>query len=165
MLDFHPFVVHFAIALLLVSVLFDVLSVTMERPHLQTVGWWNLFLGFLASLFAVITGLYAKNSAIFTEGVFPLLTYHQYLGIATAIVFTVLFVWRSSNQRALPERRRSWYLGGAVLGAILLIATGFIGGLLVFEHGANVEEVQRLQQEVKELHQYLPDSVTVEFSE
>jgi len=69
MLDFHPFVVHFAVALLIISVLFDVVAVTTHRPHFENVGWWNLFIGFFASVFAVITGLYAKNSANFGTGI------------------------------------------------------------------------------------------------
>ncbi|MBS1272193.1 MAG: hypothetical protein MAGBODY4_01333 [Candidatus Marinimicrobia bacterium] len=151
MLDFHPFVVGFAVALLSVSVLFDILAVTTDRPHLQTVGWWNLFLGFLVALFAVITGLYAKNSAIFTEGVESLLPYHQYLGIATAVIFTVLFVWRSSMDRRIRQKWRILYLTVAIIGTITLLTTGFIGGQLVFEHGANVQEVKELQQRIEHL--------------
>lgn len=161
MLDIHPFVVHFAVALLTVSVLFDLLSVTADRPHLQNAGWWNLFLGFLAALFAVITGLYAKNNAIFTQGVIPLLTYHQYLGIGTAVIFTLLFVWRSYSGRNLPGRWEKYYLGVAILGVLVLLTTGLVGGLMVFEHGANVEEVKRLHEVIEQLQPYAPDSLQI----
>jgi len=134
-----------------VSVLFDVLAVTTDRPYLQTVGWWNLLLGFLAVLFAVITGLYAKNSAIFTEGVEAVLGYHQYFGIATASVFTVLFIWRSNMNRVIRERWQTLYLSVAIIGTILVLTTGFLGGQLVFEHGANVQEVKELQMQIEQL--------------
>lgn len=160
MLDLHPFVVGFAVALLSTSVVFDMLAVTTDRPHLQTVGWWNLFLGFLAVLFAVITGLYAKNSAIFTEGVKSLLPYHQYLGIATAGIFTVLFVWRSSMDRNIRKKWRVLYLSVAAAGTITLLTTGFLGGQMVFEHGANVQEVKKLHLKIEQLEtsQTIPDS-------
>jgi len=151
MLDFHPFVVGFAVALLSVSVLFDILAIATDRPHLQTVGWWNLFLGFFAALFAVITGLYAKNSAIFTDGVHTVLGYHQYLGIITAGIFTVLFIWRSSMNREIRQKWRILYLTVAIIGTITLLTTGFLGGQMVFEHGANVREVKELQQKIEQL--------------
>ncbi len=159
MLDFHPFVVHFAVALLTVSVLFDLLAVTTDRPQLQTVGWWNLFTGFLAALFAVITGLYAKNSAILTSGTATLLPLHEYLGIGTALVFTVLFIWRSSTGRKISDKWRTLYLTVAIVGVLAVLTTGFIGGLMVFEHGINVEEVGRLQQRIQQLEPYVPDSL------
>ena len=164
MLDLHPFVVGFAVALLSTSVLFDMLAVTTERPHLLTVGWWNLFLGFLAVLFAVITGLYAKNSAFFTEGVYSILGYHQYLGVATAAIFTVLFVWRSGMNREIQEKWRVLYLSVASLGTIILLTTGFLGGQMVFEHGANVQEVKQLQVKIEQLESTYnrPDSTSQE---
>jgi len=151
MLDFHPFVVHFAVALLLVSVLFDILSVSTQREHLQMVGWWNLFLGFLAALFAVITGLYAKNSAFFPDSATGLILYHQYTAFGTLAIFTILFIWRSSTNRVISPRWRNYYLTLAVTGAILLLATGFLGGQMVFEHGTNVEPVRELQQTIDSL--------------
>ncbi|MCF7804168.1 MAG: DUF2231 domain-containing protein [Candidatus Marinimicrobia bacterium] len=151
MLDLHPFVVGFAVALLTVSVVFDLLAITTDRPHLQTVGWWNLFLGFFAALFAVITGLYAKNSAIFTDGVDTVLGYHQYFGIATACVFTLLFIWRSNMDRVIRKRWQALYLTVAIIGTVLVLTTGFLGGQLVFEHGTNVQEVKELQIKVEQL--------------
>jgi len=156
MLDFHPFVVHFAVALLLVSVLFDVLSVSTQRQHLQLVGWWNLFLGFLAALFAVITGLYAKNSAFFPDSAGILILYHQYTGFGTLAIFTILFIWRSSMNRIILPRWQNYYLTLAVTGAIVLIATGFLGGQMVFEHGTNVEPVRELQQTIDSLQARSP---------
>ena len=160
MLDFHPFVVHFAVALLVVSVLFDIIAVTTNRHHLEIVGWWNLFLGFFASLFAVITGLYAKNSASFGSGIEPLLTYHQYLGIATAAIFTGLFVWRSGMDRKIRARWRNLYLTASVIGVLVLLTAGLIGGQLVHEHGANVKEVKLLRQQVNQLQEKLPADST-----
>lgn len=163
MLDIHPFVIHFAIALLVVSVLFDIVAVSTERPHLQTAGWWNLFLGFFAALFAVITGLYAKNSAFITPDTKSLLFYHQYLGIATAVIFTGLFIWRSGMNRVIQPRWRGLYLAISGLGVVVVLTVGFIGGLMVYEHGANVDAVKTLNQKVNILEQQLqPDSTAVD---
>lgn len=151
MLDLHPFTVQFAVALLLVSVLFDILAMTTDRPHLHLVGWWNLFVGFLASLFAVITGLYAKNNASFTSEIYPVLTYHQWLGIAVAALFTILFVWRSSMQRQIYDRWKTIYISVSIFSAIVLLTTGLLGGQLVFQHGANVEKVKKLRQQIEQL--------------
>ena len=156
MLDLHPFTVQFAVALLSVSVLFDILAMTTDRPHLHLVGWWNLFIGFLASLFAVITGLYAKNSASFTSDIFPLLTYHQWLGIAVAALFTILFVWRSSMQRQIYDRWKTAYISVSLISALVLLTTGLLGGQLVFQHGANVEKVKELRQQIEQLQSEFP---------
>ncbi len=160
MLDLHPFTVQFAIALLTVSVLFDTMAVTTNRPHFHVVGWWNLFLGFLASLFAVITGLYAKNNASFTPDIFPLLSYHQWLGIGVALLFTLLFVWRSSMQRKIYKEWQVPYLSVAIISAIILLITGLLGGQLVFQHGANVEKVEELRQEIQLLERQSAEKST-----
>ena len=156
MLDLHPFTVQFAVALLSVSVLFDILAMTTDRPHLHLVGWWNLFLGFLASLFAVITGLYAKNNASFTSDIFPVLTYHQWLGIVVAALFTILFVWRSSMQRQIYEKWKTAYTALSIISALVLLTTGLLGGQLVFQHGANVEKVKELRQQIEQLQNESP---------
>lgn len=163
MLDIHPFVVHFAIALLAVSVLFDVVAVATDRPHLQVAGWWNLFLGFFAALFAVITGLYAKNSAFISPNTQTLLSYHQYLGITTAIIFTGLFIWRSGMKRKIQRKWQGLYLTVAVLGVVLLLTVGLLGGQMVYEHGANVDAVRVLNKKVHVLeHRLQTDSTRVD---
>jgi len=156
MLDLHPFTVQFAVALLSVSVLFDILAMTTDRPHLHLVGWWNLFLGFLASLFAVITGFYAKNNSSFTSDIFPVLTYHQWLGIVVAALFTILFVWRSSMQRQIYEKWKTAYTALSIISALVLLTTGLLGGQLVFQHGANVEKVKELRQQIEQLQNESP---------
>jgi len=123
------------------------------------VGWWNLFVGFFASIFAVITGLYAKNSANFGSGIEPLLSYHQYLGITTAAIFTGLFIWRSVMNRKIRAKWRNLYLTVSVLGVLVVFTTGLIGGQMVYEHGANVEIPQTVSEHQNPA-QYAPaDSV------
>ncbi len=138
MLDFHPFVVHFAIGLLCTSVLLDVLSFMTERQYLQMPAWWNLFFGFLAILFAVFTGLYAKTNGYVPESAESLVTYHQYFGMAGAVLFTVLFIWRANWRNTIPSDKAPTYLIVAILGTIMVLITGFLGGQLVFQHGVNV---------------------------
>ncbi len=59
----HPLLIHFPIALLLTSLLLDVLAAALKRPELHQVALWNLGLGVAGAGVAVWTGLRAAEIA------------------------------------------------------------------------------------------------------
>src|ERR1700722_7113977 len=61
-LNYHPMFVHFPIVLWLAALLFQVLALRRSSDEMQRVGTWMLYLGTLAAIVTVLTGLAAENS-------------------------------------------------------------------------------------------------------
>ena len=50
----HPIVVHFVIAMALITVVFDVIGVTTRKTKLFEVSFWNLIVATMAIFIAII---------------------------------------------------------------------------------------------------------------
>jgi uncharacterized membrane protein len=99
LLGWHPFIVHFAIGLLLPATVALCASRLIREPErartLATVGTWNLVAGAIAALLAVGTGL----AAVFSYSNLPPATAHAismhfFWGCAAMSIFAVLAVGR-----------------------------------------------------------------------
>src|SRR5205085_9477268 len=99
----HPFVLHFAVALLLAAVACDAVGLLLRREALLHAGRWNTILGAGAALFAVATGLAAAATIEpFAAAGTPLLSLHKALGLLLAAHWTPLAIWRVLSKTALP---------------------------------------------------------------
>ena len=87
--NLHPIFVHFPIAILALSVVFDLLSILLKKMDLERAGWWALLAGTVFLVAAIVTGLLAKGS-IASKTVLP--TNHQafYLAVSIAAVMVML---------------------------------------------------------------------------
>ena len=63
----HAIIVDFAIALLVVSVTFDMLAAVVEDRDLRVVSWWTLLLGTMAAALSAISG-YATAAELNVAG-------------------------------------------------------------------------------------------------
>lgn len=138
----HPMIVHFPIALILLSLLFDVVGRATD------VGWWRkaafamLIFGVIGAFAAVKTGDLAEHHAE-EQGNVPheAIEAHEAAGI-----FTWWMGLIAVAARALETRP------GVARGAISLVAlvahlmvaggasvAGYRGGILVYDHGAGVK--------------------------
>ena len=52
----HPIVVHFVIAMAVISVVFDLIGIVLRRPNLFEVSFWNLLFATGAIFVAIIFG-------------------------------------------------------------------------------------------------------------
>jgi uncharacterized membrane protein len=131
----HPIIVDFAVALLVVSVAFDLLASVAEERDLRVVAWWTLMLGTVAAALAVLSGYVAAQTASTEPSVVETITRHRNLGIATLTCFTACAVWRVREPGTFPTRYRDayWALTAVALGTLLV--TAYFGGILVFRLG------------------------------
>lgn len=53
---FHPAIVHFPIALIMVALLLDFLGIVMKKPILHNMAKYNLILGSISAVFAIASG-------------------------------------------------------------------------------------------------------------
>lgn len=148
----HPLVVHFTIALIIVSVLCDLLGWLLKKSFFHTVGWWNLFFGFLGTLVTVATGLYAEDHVAHTEAAHALIEKHETLGLIVLGIIAVLFLWRLLRRGEIPQRLLSLYLLAGVVAIGVLTVGAYYGGELVYTHGVAVRAVSAPPE-----HRHKPD--------
>ena len=149
----HPMIVHFPIALLLTSVLFDAASHIFKRESLRDGALWLLVLGLLGGIAASIAGSFAEEAAEKTGIAESLIETHESLAFVTLGIFGVLFLWRIFMRNQLSGQLLAIYLLVATIGVGTLSATGYYGGDLVYEHGAGVNVVSHGTSAVASNHQ------------
>lgn len=126
----HPVIVHFPIALFIISLLFDVLGAWKKNPALRTAATYNLIAGAFGGLFAIVTGLIAWQWQYGGAELRGNLRLHLILGIVTTGLLFLLWGIRSrlAKHPAMPLSRLYFVLSLLSLGLIAL--TGHIGGIL-----------------------------------
>lgn len=149
--ELHPMLVHFPIAFLLGGVVFLLWSwwCPNEIRHRATAGMLlaGMILGWLA---AAAGGLAYFTVPAHTEEGHILMYWHLGLGLAMLALFTWVSItrWRSRTTGATKPQ-----LIAAIVGVVLLMFTGYVGGSIVYHHGAGVDP-KILAPEIREGHSH-----------
>jgi uncharacterized membrane protein len=144
--ELHPFVLHFAVGLLLMAPLCDVLGLVLRREALLHAGRWNTLLGTFAALLAVLTGLGAEAMlGPHSAAGDALLQLHRALGLVTLLLWIPVAIWRGLSRLPLPMRARTLYLAAAISGAAVLTVETALGGALVYRHGVGLSPAARAE--------------------
>jgi uncharacterized membrane protein len=125
-------------ALLVTAVFFDLLASFTRRVIFRQVAFWTLLVGVLGAALAVISGLQAEDHIDHGEAVHQLMGTHEDLALITLGVFALLALWRLVREKRMASVERAVVVALSVGGAGLVMATGFYGGKLVFEHAAGI---------------------------
>jgi uncharacterized membrane protein len=134
----HPMVVHFPIALLLASTLFDALAFRWRSQQFRDTSLSLLVLGILAAGVAVLTGHFAEE-AVERSGIpKQAIEIHEELGARCSGYFSAYsgFGWPPFGAGCANSRGWCWPLG--LSGGLLLLIASYFGGDLVYRFGAGV---------------------------
>jgi len=144
--ELHPFLSHFAVALLVIGPLCDALGVAFRRDALLQAGRWNTLFGAGCAAIALASGLGAR-AALGAHGPAgeALLNLHGGLAWVLAAGWAPVAVWRALVKRPLPVRLRTVYLALAFTGAIACIGDGLLGSALVYRHGMGISPTARAE--------------------
>jgi uncharacterized membrane protein len=142
----HPILVHFPLALLIISAALYATSAmvrpTALRDRLLLVARVNLWLGAGASLLTISAGLLAASHLTLLPAQRDTFVAHRNSGLTAAVLWSSLAAWEISNARAVRRPPRASFVLLLVALGILGIA-GWKGGELVFRHGVGVQTVGR----------------------
>lgn len=135
----HPALVHFAIALLLAGVVLDVVGLWRASEKLVFAGFFNTVLGTLGAVAATASGWAATRSA----GPFDplggaLLQFHEVFSYAGTLAAVVLCGARLAMRGIVRPRFRTLYLATALVMAVLIGASGAVGGVSVYAYGVGI---------------------------
>ena len=139
--NFHPIVVHFPIALTIVSFISALSSQLFKKRvfanQLATVSHYLLWLAAATALVAVAFGWMAYNSVNHDDAGHAAMTVHKFWAFTTAavLVLLALFDFKKHQSSAIMPMYLVCLLG---LASALVISTAWLGGEVVYRHGIGV---------------------------
>ncbi len=152
----HPALVHFPIALSIFGSVAGLLYLYWRPTEtLRSLTWWPLLIGWLATLAAVLSGLFDQRNLPPDAPYQSILNWHIGTGLALLVVYGGLLYrrWIFNSAKARQQRARAdadyadllddrsarwWITGLLILGMALVVASGWNGGRLVYVWGVNV---------------------------
>ena len=137
----HPMIVHFPIALIITSVIFDILSRITNIERLSYSANYVMIFGVISGYIAIIFGFIAflKVGDVY-RGVEEIALTHGALGVTVIIFFTMLLgmrggiKWQQLGKGSIPD------LVYSIIGILLLLWIASLGSRMVYEHGAAVNK-------------------------
>ena len=134
----HPILVHFPIALLTASVIFDMLALRWWTDSFRDASFYTLIGGVGGAILTVISGNIEKESLKHSVLLAEVLEKHEVLGIVTLCLFLSLLAIRFLMRPGTLKERPAVHVALGAFGIVVLTVTGYFGGSLVYEFGAGV---------------------------
>lgn len=138
----HAALNDFPAALLLVSVLLDLLGVFTKRDSLKAAGFWTLIVGVLGTGGAVLAGEMAEEAVEHSDEAHAVMETHETLGIIVLVLFGLLALWRIVRKGVWGAKEQPIALTAGVIGVSLMVYTSYIGGSLMFDHALGIKASQ-----------------------
>src|SRR5690242_14544735 len=125
----HPVIVHFPIALFIMSALFEALAVWRKQPMFASVAYFNLLAAAISIPFTIATGLAAWQFQLEGATLKGNLRLHLVFAITTAVIILILF-WKRFRVRRSGSSPSAAYFALMGLGLLTITVTGHLGGIL-----------------------------------
>ena len=150
------------VALLLASVIFDLLGAVLKKETMKAAGYWTLIGGLVGGGLAAIAGLMAEKVAEHGEETHAMMETHETFAFVTVGLFVALAVWRTARRGMLGKQEQTIYSTAGIIGAGLLIFTANLGGRLVWDRGMGLDGhvLQRAIDERREGHEHAHERET-----
>jgi uncharacterized membrane protein len=144
-LNYHPLFVHFPIVLWLLALLFELLAVWRASDDMQRTASRMLYLGTLAAIVTVMTGLAAEKS-IPPGDAQRVVGIHEALMLVSTSLALALCIFAWTMRKSFTAQLRKMMLLGLVVLTIVLAFGADRGAQLVYGYGAAVNWSTAQQQ-------------------
>jgi len=139
--NLHPLIVHFPIALITVSVFFNIAAVATRGRFLSRnfaiLAHTLLWLSAVSVLPAVFLGWQAYNSVTHDDASHAAMLIHRNWALGTSVVLIILASWDVWRNKI--DSHPVWWFVVAVIGAWSMVGiTAWHGGELVYRYGLGV---------------------------
>ncbi|MEO0470086.1 MAG: DUF2231 domain-containing protein [Bacteroidota bacterium] len=136
----HPALVHFPIALLVVSGGFYVVAVWQNnQPEVPKTAFVLHLLGMIGMVLAIFSGLQAEGDAQLTEEVDAILGRHEILGYGVLWMYGMLYVWHYLRKGKQTQTEKIIFVLVFVGISLAMLYSASLGGELVYQHGIGVD--------------------------
>ncbi len=155
----HPVVDHFAIALPVIVLLLEIINLFTKKRAIGVVSFFLLLLTVAVLAVVYLTGLVDGKEAFnfLSEAGQSDLTAHKLLGIYLMLASSVVLVFKLFSAMISRGMMKGLYLFILVLFVVGMLKQGKDGGELVYQHGANVERVKTLDDEMFDIKEELEE--------
>ena len=126
----HVVLIHFPIALFMVSFAFDLLALWRDNRQLAIAAYYNLVAAAIATLPAVATGLLAWQWLYGGKKLRGNLRLHLLLGLVSSAMIWLLCWWRTRQQGKPWRRLTPAYLAIELIAVAAITLTGHLCGIL-----------------------------------
>lgn len=138
-LPLHPLLVHAPIGLWLAALVSDLLYMLIGSSHFATVSYYCILFGMIGAILAAPTGWidFVRIPLKRTE---PrrLASLHMSLNFFAIILYTINFFSRHGLENGVPTVITQGEVLLSVVALAVLSYSGYLGGLMVYEHGVGV---------------------------
>lgn len=139
----HPIMVHFTIALFIMSLICDGLSFLVHSTSLAQTGWWTIVGAVLSAPLTIATGVISRLQLPMQEGeARSFLRAHMALGLIVLGLLIVMALWRAWLWQTDTSVTVA-YLAALIVVALVMTVQGYLGGELVYRYGAEVKRGYR----------------------
>ncbi|MBD2424208.1 DUF2231 domain-containing protein [Cyanobium sp. FACHB-13342] len=143
----HPIVVHFVIAMGLITFVFDLIGVLTRRSALFEVSFWNLLFATAAIFVAIIFGQVEAGLANPYGASRDILNLHSTIGWSLAGVLSLMSGWRYVIRSKDPQQLPLAFLGAGGLLAALIVVQVTLGNQLIWVYGLHTVPVVQAMRE------------------
>jgi uncharacterized membrane protein len=126
----HPVIIHFPIALFIISVGFDLFAIWRRNPALAKAAYYNLIGAALTAPVAIATGLTAWQWQLEGSRLKGNLLLHLIFALAASGMIWLLAGWRISQRKLPPRTPGLIYLLLALATVLLISIAGHLGGFV-----------------------------------
>ncbi|MGA8143917.1 MAG: DUF2231 domain-containing protein [Candidatus Acidiferrales bacterium] len=144
-LNYHPMFVHFPIVFWLAALLFQLLALWRAKDEMQRTVARMLYLGTLAAIVTVLSGLEAEKSVPPGDAMRAVGIHETLMLVATSVALALCMFAFFARKNFTPQLRRFMLIGLFVL-AVLLTIGADRGAQLVYGYGSAVNWSTAQQQ-------------------
>ncbi|MCH7762776.1 MAG: DUF2231 domain-containing protein [Candidatus Marinimicrobia bacterium] len=127
--NLHRQMIHFPIALLTMSIVFDLLGLYLKKEQFFSTSWYTLLTGAFASVVAILSGFIADRVYGHMLNPFPIFKTHGMVQLIASVIFIGLCTWRYYGGSA-NYKPPVWYLIVGLFAVVLILYGGHLGGTL-----------------------------------
>jgi uncharacterized membrane protein len=126
----HPVIIHFPIALFIISVAFDLLAIWRSNPTMAKAAYYNLLAAALTAPVAIVSGLTAWQWQLEGARLKGNLLLHLILALVASGMIWLLCGWRVVRRRSTQSAPGVIYVVLALATVLLIAIAGHLGGIL-----------------------------------
>ena len=140
MIQLHPLIIHFPVALLVSALLFALLAILIKNKQelFKELLFWNIILGTIGAVLAVITGLVAESNLVHNNAIHTIMETHELLGYIITSAFVIISVWLILRKTKMQIKEFASLTFFIALFSVLVGYTAHLGGKMVYQEGAGV---------------------------
>jgi uncharacterized membrane protein len=126
----HPVIIHFPIALFIISVAFDLFAMWRKNPALAKAAYYNLVAAALTAPVAIATGLTAWQWQLEGAKLKGNLLLHLVFALAASGMIWFLCGWRFRERKRPQPTPGIIYISLAIATVLLIAIAGHLGGIV-----------------------------------